>query len=527
MAELYHFDKVGPETGTRIGKRTASAGTQGAKQPSATPASANPAAIEPVKTPEKPAEPKKLTVEEAVQAALKDALPGLGSLHREERRSLLIQQVKHDLPDVWTQTEPNTADAFCGRIDTAASGDVSAFCSEIAAIHTELLEGLTVADFRLGKSYGLGRALAETVLIPCAVGSGRSVAGFATESDKEKGKAFMDALLGELEGGRVYTIQAWLLDLRDWFSDCAADAVVTTLGGWSFWMIRPTIGDQHVPVDWDDAKQRGSLERALRRQGDMWRGLLSGEKDPDDIVSANFYFAAMASVVKRVAGLALQFLGTTIGLLLFLGVVVAGLALYISSTSTTSTGTLPAVIALLAALGVTTGSVGAAVQKAWSKAEGPLWAAEKTAAIANAAWEHLAPMGSVESIQLLLAVGEKADPRTETMARHPNLFKVRNIPMGRLGIVLIVVSTAIALFAADAGHLNRDASFFLPPLCLVALLAAIDGWDLLIGVATKQSAPYLALPERIQLPSWTRPVAQVLAPVFLVIGLLAGHFLWH
>ena len=183
--------------------------------------------------------------------------------------------------------------------------------------------------------------------------------------------------------------------------------------------------------------------------------------------------------------------------------------------------------ALLTTLGVTTGSAGAAVQKAWAKAEGPLWDSEVSAAIANAAWQNPAPMGSVEAIQLLLAVGEKPNARTETLARHPNLVVVRNIPVGRIGVILAVVTTAISVFEADANHLNRDASFFLPPLFLVAFLVLIDGWDILISLATKQTAPYLALPDRIALPEWIMPVAQVLAPVFLLTGLLAGHFFWH
>ena len=292
-------------------------------------------------------------------------------------------------------------------------------------------------------------------------------------------------------------------------------------------MIRPTIGDHQTNVDWDDLKVQGRITSALRRQGDMWRGLLTGEKNPMEIASPTYYFAAMASVVRKVAGLAWSFLGTGIGLLLILLLIIGGAALYIASTSHNNTGILSAVVALLTTLGVTTGSAGAAVQKAWGKAEGPLWDAEVSAAIANSAWKNPAPLGSVEQIQLLLAVGERADARTETRARHPNLVVVRNIPVGRIGIILAVATTAISVFEADANHLNRDASFFLPPLCLVAFLVLIDGWDILVGLATKQTAPYLALPDRIEMPAWLMPVAQVLAPVFLVIGVLAGHFFWH
>ncbi len=511
MAELYHFEKVG------------SYGVPPGKAPKPRPTRPHRLAPAEVSGEDQPS--RLAAIEKATQAMLNDSLPGLGSLKAEERRSLLINQVKHDIDLVWIQTDPPLAAELKAQVDVAAAKDSAGFGSDIEAIHKILLEGLTVSEFRIGKSYGLGRALAETVLIPCAVATSRGVEGLT--SDRDKGIAVKTALAGMFEGDRVFTIQGWLLDLRDWFGAHAADAVSTTLGGWGFWMFRPTMDDPNIAFDWDDRKTRLRIEAALRRQGDVWRGLLSGEKNPMDIAGPTYYFAAMASVVRKVAGLAWSFLGTGIGLLLFLLVIVAGAALYISSTAHNTTGILSAAVALLTTLGVTTGSAGSAVQKAWANAEGPLWEAEVSAAIANAAWENPAPMGSVEAIQLLLQVGEKANARTETLARHPQLYVVRNIPVGRIGIILAVVTTAISVFEADAAHLNRDASFFIPPLCLVAFLVLIDGWDILIGLATKQTAPYLALPDRIQLPEWIMPVAQVLAPIFLVTGLLAGHFFWH
>jgi len=511
MAELYHFEKVG------------SYGVPPGRPPK--PRAKRPHKLAPAEVPGEDQPSRLAMIDAATRAMLDDSLPGLGSLKAEERRSLLINQVKHDIDLVWVQTDPPLAAELKVQVDAAAAKDAFGFGLDIEAIHKILLEGLTVSEFRIGKSYGLGRALAETVLIPCAVATSRGVEGLS--SDRDKGIAVKTALLGMFEGDRVFTIQGWLLDLRDWFDGHAADAVSTTLGGWGFWMFRPTMDDPNIPFDWDDRKTRLRIEAALRRQGDVWRGLLSGEKNPMDIAGPTYYFAAMASVVRKVAGLAWSFLGTGIGLLLFLLIIVAGAALYISSTAHNTTGILSAAVALLTTLGVTTGSAGSAVQKAWANAEGPLWEAEVSAAIANAAWENPAPMGSVEAIQLLLQVGEKANARTETLARHPHLYVVRNIPVGRIGIILAVVTTAISVFEADAAHLNRDASFFIPPLCLVAFLVLIDGWDILIGLATNQAAPYLALPDRIQLPEWIMPVAQVLAPIFLVTGLLAGHFFWH
>lgn len=502
VTELYHFDKVGTTTAAHHAAPPAPppAGTAG----------------------------EALAVEQAAKTMLADSLPGMGRLEPDRRRSILIRQVREDLkqPGVWADTPGGVKVTQLDKRVAAAEKipDHDKFKAEIASIHEVLLEGLTVADYRLGKSYGLGRALAETSIIPCAIGTKRGLPAGAT--DEQIGNALKVALEDQFEGGRVFELQSWLLDLRDWFADYASDAVATTLGGWALWVIRPTIGESDA-LRWNHPFAYHRVQRSLRRQGDVWRGLLSGEKDPKSIAGADYYFAAMASVVRRLAGLALQFLGTWIGFLLFLVIAVAGLALYFASTAHNTTGILAAVAALLSSLGITTGSVGASVKSAWSKAEKPLWEAEVAAAVANAAWHNPAPLGSIEMIEILLIVGDKPDQKTETRARHPNLTALRNIRVGRLGLALMVISIAVALFAADAGHLNRDASFFLPPLCIVGFLAIIDGWDLLVGLAVRQSAPYLALPERIVMPDWLGPVAFWLVPIFVLTGLLAGHFFWH
>ena len=517
LTELYHFDRVRADPEVR---------------PSAT-REPRPSVNRPRTTSESTTHPEQLTNLTAVEAAdalLRDSLPGLGSLGADERRAILLRQVRQDLkqPGTWTATPdgPNEAELDARIAATATVTDPDVFRAEIAQVHEILLSGLTVADFRLGKSYGLGRALAETAIIPCTIASRQSLPEGCTA--KEAGDAFKKALELQFEGGIVFTLQSWLLDLRDSFSQFAADAVANTIGGWALWMIRPTIGETD-PVEWDNEDAVERVEQSLRRQGDVWRGLLSGEKEPKNIAGASYYFAAMASVVREIAGLAVRFLGTTIGLLLFLVVAVALLALYISSTAKngSNSGMLASVIALLSALGITTGSVGAAVKQGWSKAEQPMWDAEVGAAVTNAAWHNPAALASVEMQRLLLTIGAKPNLETETLARHPSLTLLRNIPVGRIGMVLIVLSTIVALFEADAGHLNRDAAFFLPALCVVGFLAAIDAWDLLIGLAAKQTAPFLALPERVQLPEWVNPVAVWLTPGLVIAGLLAGHFFWH
>jgi NADH:ubiquinone oxidoreductase subunit 2 (subunit N) len=114
----------------------------------------------------------------------------------------------------------------------------------------------------------------------------------------------------------------------------------------------------------------------------------------------------------------------------------------------------------------------------------------------------------------------------EAAARHPRLTRLRRLPVGRVGIVLIAVSTTIAIAVAKSGRLGTEAPYFLPPLCIVGFLALIDAWDLAVGFAAWRNAPYLVLPERIQLPAWTAPVAQWLAPIMLLVGIVAAHYYW-
>jgi hypothetical protein len=97
--------------------------------------------------------------------------------------------------------------------------------------------------------------------------------------------------------------------------------------------------------------------------------------------------------------------------------------------------------------------------------------------------------------------------------------------VGRAGVFLIVAGTAAALTAARSGRFGPEAPYFLPPLCIVALLALIDAWDLVVGLAALAWAPYLVLPD-LDLPGWLAPVGQWLTPVVLLGGVLAGHFLW-
>lgn len=144
----------------------------------------------------------------------------------------------------------------------------------VFTLHCRLLEALTVADFRLGKAYGLGRAMAETALLPAAAAT-----------DKEAEQQFRCVLAP----GRLVTIRDWLADLKTLLPAHTAYAVSRSLQGWEQWAHGP-------PADGDWA----AAQPAIQVQGRIWRQLLTGEKAARDILKLSDYHAAGVRVAKRV-----------------------------------------------------------------------------------------------------------------------------------------------------------------------------------------------------------------------------------
>ena len=135
----------------------------------------------------------------------------------------------------------------------------------IFTLHCRILEALTVADFVLGKAYGLGRAIAETALRPaCAM----------TEEERA------DQFRCVFEAGRLITVKDWLADLKTLLPDHTAYAVSRGLHDWQRWVA----GDRQVGT--------GLRRGPIRVQGRIWRELLTGEKAARDILSLSDYLAA-------------------------------------------------------------------------------------------------------------------------------------------------------------------------------------------------------------------------------------------
>ena len=236
-----------------------------------------------------------------------DRLTGIGELDPLSRARLLLAQVRVDLEFAWQFGRSGPERPDTGPVQALLEADVrqrAQFRAAVADLHRMLLMALTAADFRLGKAYGLGRALAQTALLPDAKDPETFRRTFA--------RFRLDNLLG------------WLADLRSAFPPHAAEAVSGSLRAWAAWSDAPTLGpavdDQGQalarrprrpparPVDWSAAPDRESVTRALHRQGQLWRAVLSGERDALDLLSTDDYLWAADQLLGHLRRLTVRFL---------------------------------------------------------------------------------------------------------------------------------------------------------------------------------------------------------------------------
>jgi hypothetical protein len=226
----------------------------------------------------------------------------------------------------------------------------------ILSLHQKLLRDLSATDFRFGKAYGLGRALAETALLP----------------SHDNLPAFND----QFEAYRVRTISDWLDDLKSAFPPQAAPAVRRGLAAWEEWL-RPQAPEQLGNID--------GLTRLLRDQTRLWRSLLSGEKRPEDLLGPSDYVRAAQNLIRRTSGLAWNFVQGWWALLLASLLVIWITATIIVSFLHGGSQTAVAIVAILGGLGISWKAIGATLGKMITRVEQPLWRVELAESIAVAA----------------------------------------------------------------------------------------------------------------------------------------------
>lgn len=223
---------------------------------------------------------------------------------------------------------------------------------QIFNLHTTVLIRLQAADARLGSAYNLGRALVATR--ECST---------ARE------------LRSQFRAQRINGLRAELDDLVSALPVHAGHAVSMSLCWWQCALAPRLKGSQ------DDGQVK--LAKGLRRQADLWRALLSGEKKGSDMLRAEDYTAAANRLLDHAASIATVVLRSHWRrLALGCAAIVTAIALAIGFGGVA--GTVAGIGALAAAFGISWKGIGTTVTGLATQLRAPLWRAELDLAIAKA-----------------------------------------------------------------------------------------------------------------------------------------------
>lgn len=190
-------------------------------------------------------------------------------------------------------------------------------------LHYALMRAFSTADNRLAKAYRLGRSLATT----CHA--------VADEQD----------LRDEFDPHRLARLDEWLADLASQFPPHTSRPVRLSLSAWRDWVAVPFV-NRNEAGDSPDGWKRGRfryfgygerlldwerdgvrVQQTLRRQGDIWRALLSGEKKGEAMLELPDFINAAQKVPNRT----LRLLGVLLTpLLVSVGLACGGVLLALS-----------------------------------------------------------------------------------------------------------------------------------------------------------------------------------------------------
>ncbi len=272
-------------------------------------------------------------------------LPGLSEFGGSQRAELGLKQVEVGLKSLEDKVKaagldvPSVAEA---KEKLPAAKLEGPYRAAIFELHVEVLTTLTATHFKLGKSYGLGRALADTTRLP----------------------EDLKSLHEKLQPHRIATLRAWISDLTSLFPPHTGHSVNDSLNEWVAW------AESQSKTGTLDTKNK----RLLRRQGERWRALLSGEKRGTDDLKFGEYIDAGVQAFSQTGTLAWQFAKR---FLLEIGAVLILLAgsLALVLTNPDAGEAAAGALGLLASIGITWKGVGATLGKAAAQAERPIWEA--------------------------------------------------------------------------------------------------------------------------------------------------------
>jgi hypothetical protein len=208
-----------------------------------------------------------------------DHLPSISELRVADRVDLAMRELEDALVDIAVEIGcQEKLDAVKAEPRSGTWHDP--FKNAIMVLHRTLLIELTARDPRLGHAYGLGCSLSDTAWLP---------------TDQ-------NSLQRELNPYRVAEVDGWLSNASELLGDEAVKAVRGSLQMWAAWVSDPFI--RRRKLNW--VRDGMSTKHALRRQGAVWHDLLSGERDPSTVLSAETHIRAADIAVRRAGFLARQ-----------------------------------------------------------------------------------------------------------------------------------------------------------------------------------------------------------------------------
>jgi hypothetical protein len=221
-----------------------------------------------------------------------------------------------------------------------------------AELDAKALAVLSAVDSRLGKAYGLGRAVLNLTTRP---------AGDAT-------------LAAQLAAEHVAPVAAALDDMSSALPPHAGHSVRASLYQWQV----------SVGPNSEVARETETTWHQLARQGELWRSLLSGEKAGTDMLEIDDYVEAADRLAKRFRSVALHVLRRFWGVALLIVVLFAGGVVLALVATDASAAVVAGAGTILASFGLTWNSIGRTLGQLTGKLERPLWGAELDTAITAA-----------------------------------------------------------------------------------------------------------------------------------------------
>jgi hypothetical protein len=290
-------------------------------------------------------------------------LPGLGEMSPHEKACALAAHAGADLASLGAVLGAEMPEAAVILTALGVAGHARDDVREVVlGLYLDIRNRLAGKDVAAARGLGLGRMLADTVLLPASDDPG---------------------VLGErFEKYRLANAFAWLGDVDARLPARSGAAVRASLKEWERWVAARRRPDGSV----DPSVVDETAIRSLRRQGELWRRLLTGEQAADQLLDGRAYAGAAARLLANGRRIVFHYLWKWSWAILLTSGAAAAVIWAAVTYAPAGTDRLTAVlVSVVGFLSVSWAGVRATLGRALLTAETAIWEAEVIAAIGKAA----------------------------------------------------------------------------------------------------------------------------------------------